>query len=499
MTRKTLKGLRFALALTLSPEGSASADVRVWEKVEITLTARTDYPNPYTDVDVWVRLQGPDFDKTAQGFWDGGRTFKVRVMATAPGTWRWTSHSDPVDAGLEGQSGSFTAVAWTESEKKTNPNRRGTVRPTANGRALEYADGEPFFLLADTHWSAGTWRYPFKGVAPSPDYVPAEGIGFEEFIEHLKQKGYNSIGMISCFPSWDDDGYARALDDDDGVMIRRAWPKPGADDQGMDQHDENGNRPFCLPGKCNGKQDACADFDRINPPYWQSLDRKMDYMQANGFVPYLESVRRDHFATWIRYHDFNESFVRFLKYLRARYGAHNMIYSLLHCDGVPFRDELKEALDLYYSRYGPMPFGQPTTVMAGKSTLHFFGHVEESPWLQLHASGNATRHHGIYQWMEQQFNHPNPIPVFNNEPYYVGHTNYGGSDTIAGERPERNSPRDNYFGRAQMYGNVLSGGLAGHVYGSLSWPGVTTGEPALPDSRYADHFWVPFSFPAHGQ
>lgn len=470
------------------------ADVHVWQKVEITLQAEKDYTNPYTDVEVWVQLRGPGFDERAYGFWDGGRAFRVRVMATAPGSWSWTSYSNPADPGLDGKSGSFAAVAWTEEEKRANPNRRGTIRPTANGRALEYADGTPFFLLADTHWSAGTWRYPFKGKDPAPDYEPGLGMGFEEFIQHLKGKGFNSIGVIACFPSWDNDQYAKKLSDDAGVQIRAAWGKPGTDGRAMDQHDEDGNRSFLLPGKCDGKQDACADFDRINPAYWQSLDRKMDYMWANGFVPYFESVRRDHFAAWIRYHDFNESFVRFLMYLRARYSTHNFIYSLFHCDGVWFRDELDEALDLYYDRHGLMPFGQPTTVMANRSTLDFFGHVEDSPWLKIHTSGNAMRHHGIYRWMETQFEHANPIPVFNNEPYYLNRR----ANAVAGEAPPRYSERDSYFGRAQMYGNVLSGGLAGHVYGSPSWPGVTTGEPATPELSHA-YWWVPFSFAAHGQ
>lgn len=142
---------------------SSAADTHTWEKVEIKLTAENSYSNPYTDVEVWVRLKGPSFDKKVHGFWDGEKTFRVRMMATEPGTWTWTSHSNPVDAGLSGRSGRFKAISWTEAEKQANPNRRGTIRPTSNGRALQYADGTLFFLLCDTHWSAGTWRYPFKG------------------------------------------------------------------------------------------------------------------------------------------------------------------------------------------------------------------------------------------------------------------------------------------------------------------------------------------------
>ena len=116
----------------------------VWEKVEIVFVAKAKYENPYTDVTVWVDLKGPGFDKRCYGFWDGGDTFRVRVAATAPGTWTWRSGSQPADPGLDGVSGSFTAVEWTEAQKAENPCRRGMIRPSANGHAFQYADGTPF-------------------------------------------------------------------------------------------------------------------------------------------------------------------------------------------------------------------------------------------------------------------------------------------------------------------------------------------------------------------
>jgi hypothetical protein len=111
----------------------ASSPVHVWQKQEITLTAAKAFPNPYTDVKVWVDLAGPNFKKRVYGFWDGDRTFRVRVVATGPGEWTWTSGSSPSDDGLSGKTGSFTATTWTESEKEENPLRRGFIQATANG------------------------------------------------------------------------------------------------------------------------------------------------------------------------------------------------------------------------------------------------------------------------------------------------------------------------------------------------------------------------------
>src|SRR5210317_1906948 len=94
-------------------------EIHVFEIYEITLTAQNQYKNPYSEVNCWVDLKGPDFDKRVYGFWDGGQTFKVRIVATNPGEWRWTSGLNIADDnGLNQQSGTFIAREWTEEEKQ---------------------------------------------------------------------------------------------------------------------------------------------------------------------------------------------------------------------------------------------------------------------------------------------------------------------------------------------------------------------------------------------
>ena len=137
------------LVLTILP--NAPADIHVWQMQEFTLKAQKNYENCYTEVTCWVDLKGPNFSKRIYGFWDGGNDFVVRMVATEPGKWQWQSGSNqPDDSGLNGRTGEFLAVAWTQEEKLKNPNRRGFVRPSANGHALQYADGTPFFMVGDT-------------------------------------------------------------------------------------------------------------------------------------------------------------------------------------------------------------------------------------------------------------------------------------------------------------------------------------------------------------
>ena len=490
------------LLVVLCVAGFCSAkgeNVHIWEQVEITLTAENSYVNPYKDVEVWIRLSGPAFDKKVYGFWDGGSTFKVRIMATTPGEWVWITSSNTEDKGLNGKSGSFRAIPWTEDEIKTNPNRRGLIRTNPKSpHGFIYPDGTPFFFIADTWWAAMTWRYPFEGRTKIPDsYVPGEDNWcFEGGVQWMKRLGFNSIAFIASFPNWTDDNYRTRVVDDSGVVLRQGWPKAPDGQRIKNMNDENGNMPFCFPGKSNGKTDVCADFDRINPSYWQSMDKKMDYLWQNGFVPYIETVRRDHYASWIAYHNFKESFSRYLGYIRARYGTCNFIYSLSHND-VPPRgkntDITVDVFEYYHDKYGPMPFGQPVTAMMAESSLKYIGHIDTAPFLTCHCSGNWRRDHRLLYYIKEFYEQEPGVPGFNNEPYYSWHdVSFGRPD---GERVIPNSDRDNYFARSHAYDSFFSGAFAGHVFGSGSFGGDTKGEPIFAVNPKWPKIWQTLQMP----
>ena len=62
-----------------------AATSHTWEKIEISLTAAKTYPNPYFEVEVWVDLTGPGFNKRCYGFWDGGNSTRaVRETSSLP-------------------------------------------------------------------------------------------------------------------------------------------------------------------------------------------------------------------------------------------------------------------------------------------------------------------------------------------------------------------------------------------------------------------------------
>jgi hypothetical protein len=478
------------VSISCSRNTGIEKKMHTWEMYEITLQSDKEYNNPYTEVTCWVELEGPGFSKRVYGFWDGGNVFKIRVVATEPGNWNYKSSSNqPDDKGLNNIQGKFEAVAWSESELAKNPNRRGFVRPSEKGHSLIYADGTPFFMIGDTWLAGATWRLPFRNAVSPENYEPGPGIGFEDAVTYRKKQGFNSVSMIACFPNWEADENANTYADSNGIFVRNAWEKFGyfvKDGQmtSKDMRDEIGNKPFSMSQKHRG----VADFDRIIPGYFQSLDRKMQYLSDQGFVPLLESVRRDNCPVWKAYFDFNESYSRYIQYLISRYGAYNILFSGIHLDWIPKEysltaDEFNEALTYHLKKYGPMPFGQPHTTLINNSTYTQFGHGESCPWLTMHSVGNNPRDHRISAMLDTLFKLTPAYPAINFEPYYTGWDH--SLNKPHGERPPANSARDNYFSRAMMYVSVLSGGLSGHVHGTAAYDITSTGEPA----GFRPHVW----------
>ncbi|HEY7649720.1 MAG TPA: DUF4038 domain-containing protein [Methylomirabilota bacterium] len=149
------------LAVTVSnappsdPQATRATQYKRWEA---TLTSAKTYANPFRDVTVSVQYTGPAGQvRRGFGFWDGDRTFKIRMSFPQAGTWRYaTSASDPSDGGLHNVTGVIEVQPSSSAE--TNPLYfHGPLRVSANARNLEHADGTPFVWVADTLWGATVW------------------------------------------------------------------------------------------------------------------------------------------------------------------------------------------------------------------------------------------------------------------------------------------------------------------------------------------------------
>ena len=442
-----------------APEGNRpdKAEIHVYEVVEQTFTAKNTYTNPYLDVDLWVTLKGPGGTYRIPAFWDGGNTFRVRLVATRPGEWTWSTGSQTGDDGLDQQSGRFSAAAWSEAEKLVNPNRRGFIK--VNGKTLQYADGTPFFLAADTRWTALTGIYHWDSGTGG---VGMAGITFQDMVALRKAQGFNGIGMISGFPS---------------DKLAPIW------DQSIHgkKHAEDGSWPFEII-------DNEVDFRRINPAYWQQADRKFAHMWAEGFVPYLETLRRSEQLALPKYSEQQSALTNFVRYLWARYGCYNMVFSWIHMDAgnQATIDSWKPMIVEACAALGNMPYGQPRTLMAPGGTVYERGgswHVIDG-LLDINSWSNTKRNGDCIADMRDMFrNHP--LPVINVEPYYPGWTGK--------VNKKREALSEGQMAQFLMYGCVLNGGgLVGHLWGDNFWGGVATAprstEPYAPSTPHAGNF-----------
>ena len=483
---RSLKHLLVFLMITFCPVVTAQNVVHVWEKQELTFTAANSYKNAYTDVTVWVDLQGSGFDKRIYGFWDGGQIFHLRLIATKPGTWTWKSGSSPEDPGLSDRSGSFTAIEWTDAEKKENPLRHGFIRATENQHALEHADGTPFFVIGDTWYSVGANRFLWYDDNKERPIGPTAG--FKDYVRLRKAQGYNWVNVIAAFPNWMTDGksWHLVMDDSAKTTIRSAWLEFGTGS--AKNMDNEGGRPFFFPGRVPGYENQFPDMDRINPEYFKYLDRKIDYLNANGFVPFIEVSRRDAGLCWYKYYGWPDSYSRFIQYIFSRYQANNTVLSPIHLDIIDETvspDDYTAAIHLMEKKYGPPPFGTLFSANANPSTLENWG---DDSWVTLHQIGNM-REHNNYWYLTEIFNLKNPKPALNGEPYYAGYKDARGPGSVNYTRGATGgTDRDNEFVHSGMYGSFLSGGLAGHVYGAEGIWGADI-EPTAPV-----HMWEAFQW-----
>ena len=468
-----------------STAAAARNTTHVWEKQELTFTSSRSFANSYTDVVVWVDLSGPGFQKRIFGFWDGGETFKVRLLATAPGRWTWRSGSEPEDAGLAGKSGGFEAVDWTEQEKRENPLRRGFIQATPNHHALQFPDGAPFFVQGDTWYSAATNRFRWYDDDRKRPIGPAAG--FKDYVRFRKGQGYNWVNIIAAFCNWNTDGlpWHIVMNDPDHTTVRSAWLEFGTG-SAKDMTNEGG-RPFLFPGKVPGYENVFPDVDRINPEYFKYMDRKIDYLNENGFVPFIEVARRDASECWKKYYSWPNSYARFIQYVWSRYQANNTVLSPIHLDIIQESitvPDFMRAIDLVLKKFGPPPFGNLLSANANPSTLVNWG---ENSWVTLQQTGNK-REHEYYWYLTEIFRDSHPQPALNGEPYYSGYVDARGLNGGYKYGAPGGTPKDDQFVRSAMYGNFLSGGLGGHVYGAEGIWGADI-EPAAPIKMWDAFRW----------
>ncbi|MEO9892735.1 malectin domain-containing carbohydrate-binding protein, partial [Aurantibacter sp.] len=470
---------KLLLAVLLSSWTSATIlaqenSYAVMEVVEVEFETQLQYDNAYLEVDVWIELRKSESVNEVYRipiFWDGDNVFRGRLVATSPGNWSWNiinatvENSDPA---FIDKKGSFTAF---EADVTANANNHGFIRVAENNRTLEYADGTPYFYTADTSWSALTEVF---------DYSTANnitGISFQEYILARKNQGFNGLNVIASFP---DDTYIADYNKNKqfpnrtrGLWSDNTWGKKVG---------PNGATPFEMKAPNAEITDWSeeVDYRKINPEYWKSVDQRMQFLADEGFVTLFESVRRH--ERWPFRTDASEkdAFYNYIRYLWARYGCYNMIFSWVHLDSdakvyKPWRSLVEYAYDKLSVQLGnQMPYGQPRTAMSFDTSLTNWGNPNEaesqsypglSKTMDVQNVSNAGRDEIMHEWLSDLYDDIEQ-PALNLEPFYPGWVSSSDFNPIT------EGLDDTTMAQMQMYGSVLSGGFAGHAWGDAWYAGA---------------------------
>jgi hypothetical protein len=264
-----------ALLGVFTPASVADEQVGIWMRFETSFRSDMAYENPLYDVERFVaRFTSPTGRvKRINGFWDGGRDWKIRFCPDEKGTWTFeTSCSDKQNKGLHGVTGSFRCVAHDSS---LDIYTKGQIVRPKGCYYLTRADGTPFFWTACTAWN---------GALKSTEEE------WETYLKHRVAHGYNVIQFVTT--QW------RGGDADAG-----------------------GEVAFTGCGRI-----------RINPKFYQRLDGKVDRINAHGLVaaPVLLWTLQ-----WGDGRELSPGYtlpdneaILLARYMVARYGGHHVVWIL---------------------------------------------------------------------------------------------------------------------------------------------------------------------------
>lgn len=249
-----------------SPPPAAVAHERM---VEWTIESRKQYADPFNDVDVDVIFSKNGHSWRVPAFWRGLQQWTVRFAPPTPGEYNYHLEStDKRNPDLNGHPGHVVITAYAGGNMLL---KHGPPRVSENRRYFEYADGTPFFWLGDTWWTGLSSRLPWEG--------------FQRLAADRKAKGFTVVQTVAGL-----------------VPYEETCPvDPGCQNEGG---------PVWEPG-----------FARINPQYFDSMDRRIQHLVAAELTPAIVGA-------WENYIDKigPAKLKKHWRYLIARYGAYPVFW-----------------------------------------------------------------------------------------------------------------------------------------------------------------------------
>lgn len=409
------------IAMTFACTTTPDKEYDSWETIELALTSSIQYDNPYTDIELYIKFKNEAGEVLKRpAFYDGDQTWKVRFSSPHKNTtWYWSSVcSDEANTMLHNQSGE---IHISEEASDDEFLRKGNLKPSPGKRNVVHADGSPFLLVGDTPWSI-----PFRA---TPEQV-------EVYANDRQKKGFNAALMMVIQPDMKAEG-------------------PDAR-----------NTPL---GFARGFSDlADGHINNLNVEYFQTLDTFVEILLDHEIVPVYQPVF--HGFGWkgldvLGNYIVPEEYVRFCKYLLARYGSKPAFWLIAgdnggNDPGVKEAGEMLEEWDAYEQPVG-LHYNPCDDYVASwaennplKHCMHFNKMYQDEDWLDFQWA--QTGHVGEHQYhkVERMYNNKPTKMSANGEPTYEGM--YEGKAGLGWWQGE------------EAWMQLMSGGTMGVVYGSPS-------------------------------
>lgn len=237
------------------------------------------YADPFNEVELDVVFTDPQgHEQRVPAFWAGEQVWRVRYAPPTPGRYTYrTVSSDLTNPDLHGQSGALEVSTYTGS----NPlYKHGLVRVASDHLHFEHEDGTPFFWLGDTWWMGLCRRLRW----------PED---FQTLAADRVAKGFTVIQIIAgLYPDMP------------------AFDPRGANEAGFPWEPEYG---------------------RINPPYFDMADVRIQYLAEHGLVPCIVGCW-GYFLPWMGITKLKQHW----RNLVARWGAYPVIWCLAGEGAMPY-------------------------------------------------------------------------------------------------------------------------------------------------------------------
>ncbi|MBI3281241.1 MAG: DUF4038 domain-containing protein [Acidobacteria bacterium] len=406
---------------------------------EVTLEAAREYANPLKDVAIELEFEGPGKTRdTVRAFWDGGRTWRARYSPEVTGGFRWRARStNRSDQLINGKSGAFKVAEYR------GPNtlyRGGPPRLSFNRRYLVQSGGKPWFFLSDTAWNGALMSTA------------------EEWSRYLAGRAANKFTAVQ--------------------FVTTQW-RAG-------RQDEKGQVAF-----------TGTDPIRVNPAFWQRMDRKITAINQAGLVavPVMlwALTSRDGESPGVSLPA--DEAIALARYVRSRYNAHHAIW-LLGGDG-----DYAGANAARWKAIGRAVFPegekQQLAGMHPRGMRSPWAEYQNEPWLDIlfYQSGHGD---DARKWRWNATGGPaadwkmEPArPVIDAEPNYEAHISYQSRKKI-----------DDYAVRRAAYYSLLAAPPAGVSYGAHGvWFWSRKAEVPLdhPRTGVAEPWWECLNYPGARQ